>query len=124
MEISSTLKGAHTQGKAATASSIKTTVRKIEKRIKAEESIQESESSKCPLLIRHRPSRDPIAVVTLTPLVLALLENPSLLEESALHLSFPILSSNPTLLENILWAIPIVQSRFLLLKYQMLPLLE
>ncbi|KAH1038765.1 hypothetical protein J1N35_040508 [Gossypium stocksii] len=85
MDISSILKGTHSLGKTTVTSSKKIVEKKTKKRVRIEESTQESSSSDCPPLIGHRPRREPVATVSPTLTILTLLEIPSLLEESAYH---------------------------------------
>lgn len=75
-------------------------------------------NSDCPPLIRHRPHRESVITITPTPAILALLEIPLSLEESDLLPSSSMHSSDPTLPENALVSIPVIQSTVSLLQTQ------
>lgn len=96
-------------GEATIGSSKKTAAKTTKKMTRVEQSTQESEGNECPPLIRHRPSKELVTVVTPTPLVLALPKFPSLPKESAPLPCSPIHSFYPSLLRNTLETILSIQ---------------
>ncbi|MBA0706439.1 hypothetical protein Golax_018548, partial [Gossypium laxum] len=72
MDISTILKEARTKGKTTVVLSSKVTSKKMKKKVRLEESTQETESSECSPLIRHKSGNEPTTTVTHTSPVLTL----------------------------------------------------
>ncbi|KAL1165896.1 hypothetical protein V6Z11_A06G159600 [Gossypium hirsutum] len=97
------------QSKTNVALSRKTTTKKTNKRPRLEESTQETGSSECPPLTRHRSEKEPALIVTCTSLVFALPEAPIPPMEPVHKVDSLIHIYDPLLIENLTKATPLIQ---------------
>ncbi|MBA0577301.1 hypothetical protein Golob_025260 [Gossypium lobatum] len=110
MDISTILKEARTKGKTTVVLSSKVTLKKMKKKVRLEESTQETESSECSPLIRHKSGNEPTTTVTHTSPVLTLHMVADSSMKAVPHTVSLIHISDPPLIVRPTEAIPQIQS--------------